>query len=196
MNERNLQLRTVGNRLMLLLGALVAVAIPATIAAYYWKGQQYPIPTPVAIFFVGFVGGFVGLQRRLKALPDDDLTLLANSWTYILLSPLAGAILAELVYVVFVSGLLQGDMFPSFHPDAVTQPASYSLKTLFEVHCEAPADYAKVIFWSFLAGFSEKFATNIIGQFEAREVQGQPHTEDIATEEIPTEEGGVRVTAS
>src|ERR1700730_7082143 len=100
MNERITQLRTVSNRLVWSLAALVAVGIPGTIFAYVSAKSAL---TPVAVLFVGFVGGFVGLQRRLKTLPAEDLTLLANSWVCIALSPIAGAILAVLVYLLFIS---------------------------------------------------------------------------------------------
>jgi hypothetical protein len=163
MNERIAQLRTVSNRLVWSLAALAAVGIPGALFADL-NGKS--VPAPMAVLFVGFVGGFVGLQRRLKTLPAEDLTLLANSWVSIALSPIAGAILAELVYLLFISGLLEGNMFPKFVADhqGETDPG---LKAIFEVHCASAADYAKVLFWSFVAGFSEKFATNIIGQFES-----------------------------
>jgi hypothetical protein len=165
MNERITQLRTVSNRLVWSLAALVAVGISgALIAGWYSR----PLPTPVAVLFVGFVGGFVGLQRRLKTLPAEDLTLLANSWVSIALSPIAGAILAELVYLLFISGLLAGNMFPTFVPDN-QGGTSQGFKAILEVHCPAASDYAMVLFWSFVAGFSEKFVTNIISQFESRE---------------------------
>jgi hypothetical protein len=173
MNERNTQLRIVSNRLVWSLAALVAVGIPGAIFAHL-DGKSFA--TPVAVLFVGFVGGFVGLQRRLKALPPEDLTLLANSWVCIALSPIAGAILAVLVYLLFISGLLAGNMFPTFvqdNPSATNQ----GFNTIFAVHCPYPSDYAKVLFWSFVAGFSEKFATNIIGQFESRESSPKPETE-------------------
>ena len=144
--ERIGLLRVVSNRLVWSLTALVAIGIPGALFTYF-RGDALVIPTPLAVFFVGFVGGFVGLQRRLKTLPDEDLTLLANSWVGIALSPIAGAILAELLYLLFISGLLAGDMFPSFvadHPGETSQ----GLRTIFEVHCP-DANYAKVLFWSF-----------------------------------------------
>jgi|ERR1700690_1402444 hypothetical protein len=163
MNERIAQLRTVSNRLVWSLAALVAVGIPGALIA---DGYGRPVPTPVAVLFVGFVGGFVGLQRRLKRLPAEDLTLLANSWLSMALSPIAGAILAELVYLLFVSGLLAGHMFPTIVSDRQSG-TSPGLRTMFEVSCPTAADYAKVLFWSFVAGFSEKFVTNIIAKFES-----------------------------
>jgi hypothetical protein len=164
MNERIAQLRTVSNRLVWSLVVLLAVGIPGT---FFAELSGKSVVTPVAVLFVGFVGGFVGLQRRLKTLPAEDLTLLANSWVAIALSPIAGAILAELVYLLFISGLLAGDMFPKFVRDQGSETAP-GLKAIFDVHCPTAQDYAKVLFWSFVAGFSEKFATNIISQFESR----------------------------
>jgi len=170
MTERIAQLRTVSHRLVWSLAVLVAVGIPGAIIA---DGNGKPVPTPVVVLFVGFVGGFVGLQRRLKALSAEDLTLLANSWVCIALSPLAGAILAELVYLLFISNLLAGKMFPAFVPDDQNGPVQ-GLKAVFEVHCPTASDYAKVLFWSFVAGFSERFATNIISQFDSSESEKKP----------------------
>jgi hypothetical protein len=161
MNERISQLRTISNRLVWSLAVLVAIGIPG---GFFADINGRSIPTSVAVLFVGFVGGFVGLQRRLKSLAPEDLTLLANSWVSIALSPLAGALLAELVYLLFVSRLLAGNLFPIFVPD--DGATSVTLKSIFAVHCPSAADYAKILFWSFLAGFSEKFATNLVGQFE------------------------------
>ena len=163
MNERIEQLRTVSNRLVWSIAVLLAIGIPG---AFFADFSGKSVSTPVAVLFVGFVGGFIGLQRRLKTLPAEDLTLLANSWVCLALSPIAGAILAELVYLLFISGLLSGKIFPTFVPDNPTA-ITPGMKAIFEVHCPDAADYAKVLFWSFVAGFSEKFATNIIGQFGA-----------------------------
>jgi hypothetical protein len=163
MTERIAQLRTVSNRLVWSLVVLVSIGIPGALFADFGGRSIF---TPVAVLFVGFAGGFIALQRRLKTLPAEDLTLLAHSWVCLSLSPIAGAILAELVYLLFISGLLAGKMFPTFVPDN-PGAASYGIKTLFEVHCPDAAEYAKVLFWSFVAGFSEKFATNIIGQLSS-----------------------------
>jgi hypothetical protein len=173
MHEHTQQLKAVSDRLVWSLGALVAIAIPGGLYAFY---GHHTVPTPLAVLFAGFVGGFVGIQRRLKELSEQDLSLMANSWVCILLSPVAGAILAEILFLLFVSGLLSGALFPNFKPDFPNGPG-HELKTLFEVHCDTPADYAKIIFWSFVAGFSEKFVTNIMGALESR-ADGKPDPDD------------------
>ena len=171
MNERILQLRDVNNRLVWTLSVLVVVGVLGAFLAHF-RGDVTPIPTPVAVFFVGFVGAFIGLQRRLKTVPAEDLALLAQSWVCIIISPIAGAILAELLYLLFLSGLLAGNLFPAFVPD--NQPATHQgFSRIFDVHCPDAANYAKVLFWSFVAGFSEKFATNIIQQFAAGVPSGE-----------------------
>ena len=141
MHEHTQQLKTVSDRLVWSLGVLVAIAIPGGLYAFY---GHHTIPTPLAVLFAGFVGGFLGIQRRLKDLPAQDLALMANSWVCILLSPVAGAILSEILYLLFVSGLLSGALFPNFKPDFPNGPG-HELKTLFEVHCDTPADYARLV---------------------------------------------------
>jgi hypothetical protein len=105
-------------------------------------------------------------NARLKTLPAEDLTPLANSWVCIALSPIAEPSLAELVYFAFHLADAAGNTFPRFVPDNQSETAP-GLTAIFEVHCPSASDYARVLFWSFVAGFSEKFATNIIGQFES-----------------------------
>ena len=70
-----------------------------------------------------------------------------------------------MTYVLFVSGLLTGDLFPKFIPDSNVVPDG--INVLFAIQGQA-ADYAKLIFWSFLAGYSERFATRILSQFDSR----------------------------
>jgi hypothetical protein len=143
LNERIQLLRDVNNRLVWSLGVLVTLGITGSFFAYF-RGSVTPVPTPLAVFFVGFVGGFVGLQRRLKTLPAEDLTLLGQSWVCIVISPIAGSILAELLYLLFISGLLAGNMFPLFVADE-QGASSDGLKTLFQVHCPDAANYAKAV---------------------------------------------------
>ena len=157
------KIRTISNRLAQCLGILVVLFIPGALYAYARPGN-YIVSAPMAAFAAGIIGGFVGLQRRLKKMTDDDLTLLANSWVYVCLSPLVGGILAVLIYILFVSGLLAGDLFPKFVPDEGADKIS-GLSAIFAIHGDE-ADYGKMLVWCFIAGFSERFATDIISRFE------------------------------
>jgi phosphate/sulfate permease len=157
-------IRKISNRLALALMILVLVMM---VGAFNAKSTDSRISAPIAAFAAGIVGGFVGLQRRLKGMTDDDLTLLGNSWVYVCLSPLVGGILAVVLYVLFLSTLVSGDLFPRFVPDAPdpSAPSQNGYSKIFAVQGEA-VDYAKLMFWSFVAGFSERFVTDIVSKFE------------------------------
>ena len=114
MNEKLTKIQTVSNRLVSALTVLLCISILGS----FFAGN---LGMALAIFAVGVIGGFVGLQRRLKKMSDDDLTLLANSWVYICLSPLTGGILAVVIYILFLSGMLQGELFPSLPPTLFTR---------------------------------------------------------------------------
>jgi len=162
MDEKLRMIRTVSNRLVSALAVLLCIIIPGSFFALYY-GR---VPFALAIFTVGVVGGVVGLQRRLKRMSEEDLTLLANSWVYVCLSPLTGGILAVVIYILFVSGMLKGELFPEFAPDDPTK-SEIGLPVLFNVHPLAAGDYGKALLWGFIAGFSERFATDIISRFES-----------------------------
>lgn len=127
---------------------------------------------PLLVFASGLIGGFVGLQRRLKDLTLSDLELIAESWIYTGLSPLVGGILAFLLFILFLSGLVSGDLFPVFLPDSDSTPESFM--SIFHQHGEGHKEYAKLIFWSFVAGFSEHFVTDVISRFEGAAVRSLP----------------------
>lgn len=165
MEDRLVQIRTISNRLISALSVLVCLFIIGAYITYFFQQASF-ISAPLAAFSCGVVGGFVGLQRRLKGMSKNDLTLLANSWVYVCLSPLVGGVLAVVTYILFVSGLLAGDLFPQFLPDENASEV-IGLPKIFAIHGEAK-DYGKMFFWCFVAGFSEKFVTNIINRFESQ----------------------------
>ena len=164
MNETLRTIRKISNRLATALAVLVALVIAGAFFAQSAGGGAI-VTAPVAAFAAGVVGGFVGLQRRLKSTSEEDLALLANSWVYVCL---VGGILAVVLYVLFISQLVSGKLFPEFILDA--QPGSTAATTgfaeIFAVH-GGPVDYAKMMFWSFVAGFSERFVTDIVSRFDS-----------------------------
>jgi len=132
---------------------------------------------PEIVIATGVIGGFVGLQRRLRDLTVSDLQLIADSWIYTCLSPMVGGILALLLLVLFVSGLLSGQLFPNFVADKMSPAIGFS--SLFALQCEHYQDYAKLVFWSFIAGFSERFVTDVISRFEGTAIKQFPETADV-----------------
>lgn len=119
-------------------------------------------------FGCGVLGGFVSLEQRLKTLADEDLDLfVASNWSVVVV-PLFGGVFSLVLYLFFLSGIIQGHAFPAFtFPPFATPPTSADFLRFFrETWPASGPDLAKFGLWSFLAGFSErlvpKFLANAI----------------------------------
>lgn len=144
-------------------GVIAAVIIAAFIMRVDW------VPVLIVTLGCGILGGLISLQRRVKTLSLVDLELLNGSWSHILLSPLTGGFLAALLYTIFISELLTSDLFPAFtlDPTDTARPGTVEFQDIIRVRANTVQDYAKLLVWSFIAGYSEKFVINIIGQFHS-----------------------------
>lgn len=116
------------------------------------------------VFQCGIIGGFVSIQQRLPSIEDDELHLLSKTWASVLLIPVYGGIFALVLYVLFLSGMLRNSLFPNFYMPFFNLPveAKDIIKFLRECYPLTGPDLAKLIFWSFVAGFSERFVPQLI----------------------------------
>ena len=120
-----------------------------------------------AAFICGIVGGFVSIQQRIKNVSDDELELLCGSWFQILLVPIFGGIFALVLYTVFIGKIITGAMFPEFQipsPSENGVDATFINQILTESYPKSGEDLGKFIFWSFVAGFSERLVPQIINK--------------------------------
>jgi hypothetical protein len=156
------QLLVVTKRLIILtLGGLAILGVILTLAALYGK----KLMISGLVLGCGLLGGFVSIQQRLRKIGDEELSLLAQSWFQILLIPVYGAIFAGLLFVAFLGNIVEGQLFPKFAYPAFTQPmpTHEDIRAfLSNIDPASGADLAKLIFWSFVAGFSERFVPQII----------------------------------
>ncbi len=116
-------------------------------------------------FVCGLLGGFVSIQQRLKLLGAEELELLSRSWFQILLIPIYGGIFSLVLYVGFLSEIVTGTLFPHFSIAAFTSPTPTQDDMVNFLNSTYPAsgqDLAKLLFWSFVAGFSERFVPQIL----------------------------------
>lgn len=157
----------VTKRLFLAIFILLLVALGIMTFAVVSKSD---LVVPAVVVISGFIGGFVGLQRRIKDLTVPDLELISKSQIYTWLSPLVGGVLALLLYILFLSELLSGHLFPNFQADPATSQ-NVGFSSVFEQHAKSYQDYAKLVFWCFVAGFSERFVTDVIGRFEGSAIK-------------------------
>lgn len=119
----------------------------------------------------GILGGFVSIQQRLKKISTKELQLLSKSWFQILLVPIYGGIFSLLLYVIFLSDLISGHFFPVFNFPTIPESgvdSDYMQDFFANTYPATGPDFAKLIFWCFLAGFSERLVPQIISNLSTK----------------------------
>lgn len=175
----------ISKSLLVLVSTLIGL-ISLVAALVFWKG--YGGSVPLFVFTCGIIGGVISIQQRLPKLDARTLKMMSHSNYYLVLAPLVGGVLSLLLYMLFLSGLLSGDLFPNFVPDTVMRVVPGSdpqvmervivgepgIGRIFTQGGEGYQDYGKLFFWSFVAGYSEKFIPNVIGRFEGAATASAP----------------------
>ena len=153
----------------LLFGAAITFGTLAALMLITRFGIDIDIVTQIIL--AGAVGAVVNNYFRLakmiesKAEPTEDgQERLVIVQMYV--SMLIAGILAFVSYGLFLSGLIQGSLFPAFDN---TQAAYKGITALLTgLGPKANIDAAKSILWAFFAGFSERFVPNIIDTLIAK----------------------------
>jgi hypothetical protein len=142
------------------------------------------------VFAAGLGGGFVSIQQRIHDVSDEELLYLARSWPSVLLIPIYGGIFALILHVIFISGILDGGMFPEYYVCKFDDPPNITnLKDFFKsVLPLSGQDTAKMIFWSFCAGFSERLVPQIIQKIDS---QIDKNDENVPQNNKPVDAGDV-----
>ena len=118
-------------------------------------------------FFAGAIGGALSLQQRVHKISGGELNILANSWATLLFVPIFSGVFALILYVVFLANIVDGNLFPKFEiPHETTKgiDSRYFINLFSNTYPASLQDIARLIFWCFIAGFSERFVPNIIGK--------------------------------
>ncbi len=127
----------------------------------------------------GALGGFVSALRRLYAFQRIFPANFFKTWhkfdlyliIYSMIPSVVGTIAAVALYLIFASGLVKGDLFPQFHLSPVSHRPDDFQNFVFNWQPVAPADYAKALVWSFIAGFSERFVPDLLERFASSQQQ-------------------------
>jgi hypothetical protein len=123
----------------------------------------------------GVLGGFVSVQQRLQSATDVDplfnrLQMSSGFWNVILIAPIFGGIFAAVLYAIFAAGVITGTAFPVIYPGqnpAVGEAQSPVMNLETFLRSAGPAsgaDLAKLIVWSFVAGFAERFVPDVLSR--------------------------------
>jgi hypothetical protein len=131
-------------------------------------------PLVLVIFISGMFGALVSIVRRLQGalanapVPDQagDLSALAHDKRAAVLSLLCGGLFAVLLYVVFAAGfgeLVGAELAPKFNTPTTNLPNGADFRHFVNnIGPENGKAYAKVIVWSFVAGFFEQFVPDVL----------------------------------
>ena len=118
-------------------------------------------------FFAGTIGGALSLQQRVQKIPNSELDTIANSWITLLFVPIFSGVFALILYVIFLANIVDGNLFPKFeipHEPTKGIDSRYFINLFSNTYPASLQDIARLIFWCFIAGFSERFVPNIIGK--------------------------------
>ena len=157
-------------RRLIILTSLGLLCVISIFGFTLFRGGRFMVSW--ACFGCGLVGGFVSIQQRVKNFGDEELELLSLSWFQILLIPVYGGIFALVLYLGFLSRIVEGPLFPSFAGPAFSQPipSTQDVAAFFaQTYPATGADLTKLLFWSFLAGFSERFVPQILDRVQSKD---------------------------
>lgn len=155
----------------LLIDTIILFAVFVSILVYTFCQRKGLTAFP-ATLAMGALAGFISALRRVyqfdEALPIDKIAglLKDDRWyvpMYCFTPALVGAVGAGVLYLVFAGQLLSGSLFPEFRWGPCHAKGCSSFYEFVENWQAAEGfDYAKLLVWGFIAGFSERFVPDIL----------------------------------
>ena len=157
---------------------LVLFTFALLLLGYYFERKEVSAVPRIGsfwfAFFVGAIGASVAIVARMRR--SDDLVLeIARSHYSILLPLMYGAMMASVSYILFMSGVVSGDggdgfltsnLFPNFgSPQEGVEP---SISAFIDLRPASLKDAGKLLVWSFISGYSERFVVGLLAQMESR----------------------------
>jgi hypothetical protein len=179
--DRTKNLLRVTKHLIIMTGLSVG-AMAILFGVTFFLGERLML-TLIA-FTCGIIGGFVSMQQRIRKLSEEEIALLAESFFQIVLVPIFGGVFALVLYCMFLSGILSGHLFPTFFmpsPPPDGPDTAFISSLLLKTYPATGPDLAKFLFWSFVAGFSERFVPQFVTSF-ASTSDNEPAEDDAAPE--------------
>ena len=150
--------------------SIVLVLLGKAFSQYAWL-----IPFSV-VFAAGSIGGAVSFIRRLQSLPNrgeslgDFVELTGGAGQYF--SLIAGGVFAIVLCILFAAGLVSGGVFPVLEPARLPgMPSAACARILdfaYVIHSYTFEDWGKLVIWSFIAGFAERFVPDTLDHLIAR----------------------------
>lgn len=159
------------DRTFLRASGFVAVAAAGLLSYLVFAGiaEEHGLSRlPTALFVAG--AAVVGSVLNQPFRADPGVPQTAYPWLYLVWKASVAVAFACVLYLIFMGGLLRGGLFPEFRGAGTMFRDVESFVLL--VHPASNADFAKLMVWSFIAGFSEKFVPNLISQLAGSTPRG------------------------
>lgn len=173
--ERQKYLHKITQRLVIFTGTVLCIIAVGLYILYSYIESNEHSYLVLLVFASGLLGGFVSIQQRLPKITVDELKILSSSWFSITLIPINGGVFALVLMIMFVGNIIQGSLFPSYPDFDINDFVTFKM-WLTLAYPVSGTNVAKLLFWSFVAGFSERFVPQIIRR-----------TVDEATSDKPAE---------
>ena len=162
---RQRHLLRVTRRLFLLTGTYVIVMGIFLYGMTFFKGGDASgknISRRFMSLCAVLLGGFVSIQQRLPNAGLFELEELSNSWSSVVLIPINGGIFAVVLHIMFLSGIIQGSLFPEYYQPPFIGDEAYQSFMLWqwEVFPKTGVDLSKLFFLVFCSGFFQNVSSH------------------------------------
>ena len=152
-------------------GTVVLVALLAAGLLGSYAIARWQPPVLILVTLAGMLGAFFSALTRLYNVDQLSLALISptvsrlNGWHLLMYSfvpPVVGAIASVVLYIGFVSGLVDGGVFPKMSCKGDGKTCTQLVEVLNDYGPAGANDYGKVLIWAFIAGFSERFVPDML----------------------------------
>ena len=159
---------------------IAQVVILVLFGVFIGLGIAYPerLAALVLSFLSGAIGGSLSLLKRIRKAELSVLKEVASSLVTTLMPFLYGGILALITYLLFLGDVLTGEnggglftsnLFPLFtDPPGDSAQAGINMGTIIQTKPQSVKDFALLLIWSVVAGYSEKFVDQILRTLEQK----------------------------
>jgi uncharacterized membrane protein YeaQ/YmgE (transglycosylase-associated protein family) len=148
--------------------AIASAVLILALFALGWANNSEEAPFLVIVLAFGALGAVVREHVYLR-FQRQSQDFRAPALMASFFCPVVGAMLALILITLFLSEVVSGDLFPKFEH---TKDAFTSMKSVLRgsVSFSTNADFYKMLAWSFMAGYAEKF---ILSKLDGLAGQGQ-----------------------